>query len=333
MGSTRLQFIQLGRETTGAGRGTEVDATVVWRGLGGIEDDLEIVNPEENVGYISGTTRQYIPKVRALLHMDEIEATFEQLPHIFEASIEREAGSADGAGSGYIYEYNGPTIAQPDVATYTIEGGDDSGEEQFTYGFVEEWTLSGTAGEAVMVEAEWVGREVAPGTKTAIVGLPVVEEILMSKGILSIDSTANAHGTTPVAAQWLEFELSYSSGLIDMYTGDGQKYFGFINCEGPEDELTVKLLHSTAAVAEKAAWRAGTVRKIRMDFTGTTVATSGTAYDAKHLIIDLSGKWEKWDVLDDEDGASTVEGTFIARYDPVTTHFFTATVVNTLASL
>jgi len=331
-GSTKLQFIQLGREASGA-KGTEVDATLIWRGVGAIEDDREKVWPEENVGYFSGTTRQYEPKATGLLHMDEIEATFEQLPHIFEASIEREAASVDTGGSGYIYEYNGPTTAQPDVATYTIEAGDDYGEEQFLYGFVEEWTLSGTAGEAVMLEAEWIGREVAAGTKTAGLAPISVEEIIMSKGKLYIDSTANPFGTSVVAAQWLEFELTYTSGMIPIYTGDGEKYFGRISCAGPEVELTVKLQHDAAAVAEKAAWRAGTVRKIRMDFTGTTVATSGAAYDAKHLIIDMSGKWDDWDVLDDEDGVSTVEGTFICKYDPVTTHFFTATVVNTVAAL
>lgn len=331
-GVKKLRYIQIGAETTGA-KGTEVNADVIWRGLGALEDAREKVFPEENVGYLSGTSRQYEPTVLARLSMDEVEATFEQLPHIFEAAIEKEASSVDGSGTGYIYEYNPPTTAQPEIRTYTVEGGDDNDEEQFTYGFVESFELSGRPNEAVMVSAEWVGREVAAGTKTAGVSLQAVEEILFNRGKLYIDSTAAAVGTTQIANQWVGFDLSYESGNQPVFTGDGQKYFSFDKNTGPEIELQLILENGAAAVAEKAAWRAGTVRKIRLLFEGTTLATSGTAYDSKSLIIDLSGKYSEADPLEDTDGNDTVTLTFIPRYDSVTTHFATLTVVNALTAL
>ena len=331
-GIKKLRFIQIGQEGTGT-KGTEVAADIIWRGLGTIEDNREKVWPEEDVGYMSGVNRQYEPKVEALLSMDEVEATFEQLPHLFEASIEHEAATKDGAGTGYIYEYNPATTAQTDIATYTIEAGDDHQEEQFTYGFVTEWSLSGSAGEAVMMSAEWVGRQVAPDTKTAGLSLVAVEEILFSKGKLYIDGTASTHGSTQVANAWLEFELNYTSGFKPVYTGDGEKYFSFEKGVGPEMELTLKLEHAANAVTEKAAWIAGTTRMIRMDFTGSTLTTTGTTYGEKKLIIDLTGKWDDFDPLDDDDGNDTVTGTFIPRYDTVCAHYATITVVNALSVL
>jgi len=331
-GIKKLRFIQLGQETTGA-NGTEVDADILWMGAGTIEDNRELVWPEENVGYLSGTTRVYTPKVEALLHMDEIEATFEQFPHLLEASIEHEAATKDGSGSGYIYEYNPGTTAQTEVATYTIEGGDDHQEEQFTYGFVTEWTLSGVAGEAVMMSAEWVGREVAAGTKTAGVLATQPEVILFSMGKLYIDGTATTHGTTQVVNQWLEFELNCTSGFMPVYTGDGQKYFSFTKGVGAEFELTLTLEHDTAATDEKGNWRNHVTRMIRLDFTGSTLTTTGTVYDNKRLIIDLTGRWSDWDTLDDQDGNDIITGTFMARYDSVADHFADITVVNELSAL
>jgi len=331
-GIKKLRYIQLGRETTGA-YGTEVDADIIWRGVGTIEDAREKAWAEEDVAYMSGVNRQYEPKVLARLTMEEVEATFEQIPHIFEASIEREAATQDGAGTGYIYEYDPPTTAQPEVAAYTIEGGDDEQEEQFTYGVVESWSLSGRPGEALKIGAEWFGREVATGTKTASITLQTVEEILFQKGKLYIDSTAAAHGATQVANAWLGFDLTYDSGLKPIYTGDGNKYFSFEKCVGPEIELQITLEHVAAAVAEKAAWRAGTIRKIRMLFQGSALATTGTAYGEKSLIVDLTGKWTEFGPLDDDDGNDTVTGTFVARYDTVATHYATITVVNALSAL
>ena len=102
--------------------------------------------------------------------MEDVPATYEQLLHILEAGVKTVSSSQDGTGSGYIYEYVFPTTAANSIKTYTIEGGDNTEEEEFTYGFVESFTLSGAPGESVMMGADWVGREVSTGTFTASSG-------------------------------------------------------------------------------------------------------------------------------------------------------------------
>lgn len=134
-GAKALRKIQLGRETTA---GTAVAATTVWRGLGTIEDQRETVFPEEDVGYLGGLDRNYIPVLEAGLTMDPVPATFEQLPHILEAGVKTATPSQDGtAGSGYSYTYTLPTTSKNTLKTYTIEGGDDQQAEEMEYSFVE----------------------------------------------------------------------------------------------------------------------------------------------------------------------------------------------------
>lgn len=325
------RFIQLGQEVN---VGTEVDATTTWRGMGTIEDNTETVFAEEDVGYLSGVDRTYIPSVGATLEMEETEATFEQMLHILQAGIDTIAGAADGAGSGYIYAYVFPELATDTmtVKTYTIEGGDNEQEEQFVYGFVESFSLSGAPNEAVKVSAVWKGQQVAAGTKTTIAGaLPTVEEILFNRGKLYI-GTGDTFGTQKTNT-WLGFTLDVTTGWKAVQTGDGNLYFSFLKNIGPEITCEFTFEHDTVAVTEIAAWRAGTHRKIRMEFTGTTFDTAGTAYTNKTLLVDLDGKWESFDPLDDDDGNDVVTGTFRARYNSTSQAFASITDVVNLAAI
>jgi len=330
-GIKKLRKIQLGRETTA---GTEVDATTIWRGTGVIEDDLEVIFPEEDIGYKSGVDRTYIPKKAALLELEDTPATYEQVAHLLEMGIETVEASADGSGSGYIYSY--PFATTTDTAstkTYTIEGGDNTQEEQFLYGFCTEFHLSGTANEAVMMGGTVVGRTVDTGTYTSTTPLPTVEEILFNKGKLYIDDADGTMGTTQAQNTWREFDLSVTTGWQPVYTGDGELYFSFNKNVGAEIELTVTLEHDSTARAEVSNWRTETARQIRMSFTGSTFTTAGTSYTNKTLNVDLVGKWEDFEPLGDADGNDTITGTFRARYNSTAAAFATITLVNDLSAV
>ena len=166
--------MQLGAESTA---GTGVAATTRWRGGGTIQDDLDLVFVEEDTGYIGGTDRSYIQKYDASLEMDDVEATFEQLPYLGMAGIVNATPVVDGPGTGYAYAFPFPTTSQATIKTYTIEGGDDQQEEEFSYGFVEQFKLSGRAGEALKMAATWRGRQVSASTFTGALSPPAVEEI------------------------------------------------------------------------------------------------------------------------------------------------------------
>ncbi len=327
-GIKALRKIQGGKETTA---GTAVVATMLWRGVGVLEDAQELKTAEEDVGYISGLDRVYIPKLLAKLAMENTPATFEQLPYLGEAGIKAVGtGVADGAGGGKIYAYPMPTTQKNTLNTYTLEGGDDQQAEEMEYGFVEGFKLSGKGGEAIMMSADWVGRQIALASFTASIAVPSVEEILFGKGVLYIDATTI--GTTVKSSTLLGMDLTVKTGWVPVFSADGFLYFSFAKVTMPEVTLALTFEHDATGVAEKAACKAKTRRLVRLKFTGTAV-TSGTAYNAKTLVLDFGGKWDKFDKLGEQDGNDIVQGTFRARPSETDSTFFTMTVVNALTSL
>jgi hypothetical protein len=329
-GIKALRKLQFGRESTA---GTIVPATTVWRGIGTLEDAREPVFPAEDIGYLSGTSRSYIPKVEGALDLESVEATFEQLPHILEMGIKTATPSQDGTGSGYIYQYDFPTTAAPTIKTYTIEGGDNQEAEVMEYCYVSEFTLEGNAGEAWMMSANIVGRQVALQGFTGSVAVPTVEDMLFQKSKLYIDAIGGTWGSTLKSNTLLNASLNYTTGIIPKYTADGNLYFSFIQYTQPEVRLTVTFEHDGTAATEKVNWRNQTPRLIRLLIQGSTFTTAGTSYTMKTGIIDLAGKWESFQKLGDQDGNDVIEAEFVARYDATAAKFGKILVVTNLSAL
>lgn len=304
-----LRRLQFGKETVA---GTAVAATTYMRGTGTIKDLTRVVHAKEDVGILGGTDRAYIDKVGGELEFEQ-EATFEQVCYPLEGGIDSQTPTQDGAGNLYINTFTVPTTTQGDWKTFTIEGGDDQQEEEMAYGHCPEFSLKGKAGETLMLTHKWVGRQVAPSTFTGSLTLPTVEEILFSKGKLYIDAASTFPATTQKTNTFLEMELKVKSGLLANFTADGELYFTFVKRVMPEFMLDITFEHDATSVAEKAAWLALTSRSLRIDFTGST--GTGTTYSAKHLIIDMLGKWESFDKLGESDGNDVVKGTMRCRYN------------------
>jgi hypothetical protein len=201
------------------------------------------------------------------------------------------------------------------------------------YGFVESFKLSGKGGEALMMSAEWKGRQIVVSSFTTAATLPTVEEILFSKGLLFIDTAGGTIGATTKSNTLLGMDLDAKTGIVPVFAADGQLYFSFTKTTEPEVLLKVTFEHDATAQAEKIAWRAGTARQIRLKWSGSALTTAGTTYTYKTLIIDLAGKWEKFDKLGEQDGNDIVTGTFRARYNATAALFAEMIVVNELASL
>jgi hypothetical protein len=326
-----LRRIQLGAETTA---GTAVAATALWRGKGTIQDDSPQKFAEEDIGFLVGVDRTYLPKQAAKIAFDPVEATYEQLPYILTAGIKAlTTGVADGVGSGKIYAYPFSTNAANTVKTFTIEGGDDQQEEEMEYSVVTALKLAGKSGEAIMMSGDWIGRQVTPSTFTTQPSTPSVEEILFQKTKLYIDAAGGTIGTTQKTNTLLAFDLDIKTGVTPVWTADGTLYFSFTKIVMPEITLKVTFEHDGTATAEKTAWRAGTARLIRLTATGTTLTTAGTTYIAKTLRIDLPGKWESFDKIGEQDGNDIVVGTFRSRYNATAALGPSVTVVNELTAL
>lgn len=330
-GVKALRKIQMGKETTA---GTAVAATTVWRGLGTIEDTREVVHADEDVGILMGTDRAYIPVLGGAIEFEEVEATYEQIMHIFEAGIKKVGTPVtDTGGSGKIYTYPFPTTSQNTVQTYTIEAGDDEQAEEMEYSFVEKFTISGAPKEAVKISADWVGRQVTTTTYTGSISTPDVEEILFGDAILSIGSGSSTWYNAPeITNTLLGFNLEVTTGRQGVFTGDN-KYFTFDKGVQPEVTLEVTFEHNSAALNMKEFWRAKASTVVRLLFEGSALGTAGATYSKKSLIIDLVGKWEKFDKIDEMDGNDIIVGTLRARYNSTVGSAGRIIVVNQVATV
>ena len=331
-GLKALRRIQLGQESVD---GTPVVATAIWRGLGTIEDTREVVFPEEDVGFVSPIDRSYTPKLEGALAMDPIEATFEQLPYILTAGVKDiTTGLADGPGTDLIYAYTFSTTAKNTIQIFTLEGGDDTQAEEFNYCFVTDFKLEGEAFAAWMMSANWVGREVTPTTFTGSISIPTVEEILFSKTKLYIDAIGGTLGSTQISNTLLSASLDVVTGFKPVPTGDGNLFYSLHALkERPQVTLSVTFEHDGSATAEIVNWRAETPQLLRLECEGSAVATPGTLHSNKLLLIDLTGRWESFEKIGEQDGNDVVTGVFRAGYHATPATFAEVTVVNELTTL
>jgi hypothetical protein len=333
MGVKALKKIQLGRESTA---GTAVAATTIWRGMGSIADLRELTFVEEDVGIIGGTDRTYVAKLMSGISLESTPATFEQVLHLLEMAIKTTAPVQDGAGTDYISTYVLPTTATVTKKTYTVEGGDDVQAEEINFVYVESFTLEGAGGEALMMSAELKGQTVATTSFTGALTVPAVDEILVSRASLFLDAAGGTIGSTQISNTLLGVSLSFNSGVIPKFTGDGATTpkFSFLQDTGAlEVVLQVTFEHNAAAVTEIANARAETAQLLRLQFDGPTVGTPGTTYNNKHLIIDMAGKWEIFEAISDQDGNNIVTANFRARYNSTAAFFASFVVVHELTAV
>lgn len=331
-GIKALRKLQLGKETTG---GTAVAATTIWRGDAVLTDAQKLIFPKELVGYVDGVDRSYIPHKLAGIKMNAIEATFEQLPYIFNAGIEGVAGVQDGAGTGYLYTYNAPTTALNTLYTYTIEGGDNQQAREVEYAFVTDFTIQGAVKEALKVSANWAGRQSSLTSFTGSLSIPSVDEILFGKGKLYIDAVGGTIGTTQKTATWLGFKLNVKTGWRPLFTGDGNIYFTQPAFSGETLAIDCDLTfeHDAIGVAQIAAMEAETTQLFRLLFQGPALGTAGTAYTYKTFTVDFAGKYQDAPELADKDGDDVITLKSVAKYNATAQKYCDFLVVNELSAL
>jgi len=327
-GRRKLSKIQMGDENTA---GTATAATVIWRGPAGFFEDEEVpVFVEEDVGLLSPIGRSYVPKAGATLDMPETEATYEQLPYILMAGVESTSPAAgtNSTGTYYTWTFEFATGATKTTKTYTIETGDDVDQVEAEYCFVEDFHLTGAVDDALKMSAAWRGRQVTEGIDfTTSIALPTVEEIVFNKGVLKID--ANTIGTTASAGALIDLDFHAVTGLQAYTTAEGNLYFYATKQVGSEITMDITFEHITAAVTEKAACKARTLRLIQLQWTGTD-AIGG---QAKTLTIQMAGYWEKFNPISESDGNNIVSGTFRAAYSSTEALYCNISIINALSAL
>ena len=332
-GIESLRRIQIGAEAT---HGTPVVCTTFLRGQGVASDDTEHIFPAENIGIVPGTDRSYVAQQVGTLAYSGV-LTFEQL-HPFQAALNTAVATADGAGTGKIWEYILPTTSinsASDLTTYTLRAGDNAGAEEMPFCFVPDFTIEGKYSEALMLSANFRGASWAASTFDALSAsdLQTIEEVLFNKGKLYIDDATSTIGTTQVSQTLLSMSIKVTTGWRAQPTADGTLSFSLLKQVSPEAELTLVYEHNASAVAEKAAWRASTPRQIRLLFVGSALATPGTAYTYKTFQIDAAGRYSTFSSLSSDAGNDTVSCTFKIRYNADAAKFLQFLAVNEVAAM
>ena len=333
-GVKALRKIQLGKESTA---GTAVPATTIWRGMGLYEYDNDVTHVDEEVGIALPTNRYYNPRVGGVFAFDPVEATFQQLPYIFEAGVAAESPTQDGSGSDYIYNYVMPTTSMNTLNTYTLEGGDNVQAREMEYGFVESFKLSGNAGEGVMMESSWRGRQLTDTTFTPALSVPTLtagDHIVFGGSSLYIDAVGGTIGSTEISNTLLSFELDVTTGYKAKYTNEA-KYFDFIYWDRGSYSATLKLTfeQNSTSEAQVDLFEAVTPRQFRLEFTGNAFGTGGTTYSNHTFLIDCAGTYLSNPTVSDNDGNNTWEMEIGIGYDLTAALGLEFTVVNELSAL
>ena len=312
-GRRSLRKIQIGRESTA---GTAVAATKIYRGVGTIKDDFEVVPVSQDVGIVGGTDEVNNPKKGGSLSFSQTPAMFELFLDVLEASVKTATPSADGAGTDYIYTYAFPTTSGNTIKTYTIEGGDDTGEEEMAYCFVKDWTLSGNGRTQYQLQSNWQGREVTASTYTGALALPTVNYMNFGMTKFYLDVIGGTYGSTIKSNTVRSINLKYASGIEAKDTADGRLDFSFAQGTDYVCTGTIEFEHDSIALANKVDWRALTARKAQIKIEGSTAfATPGTTYSVPTAIFNLPIRWSNFEKISEANGNDIVQGSFMSKYN------------------
>jgi hypothetical protein len=337
MAGRTTQKLQIAREGT-AGTPETADFTV-WRGTGGhIGDDRDVTIVQEMIGISAQTTRNYTPRLGGVVDINATEATFEQLPHLFEMGIKTATPAQDGTGTGYVYTYATANTSEDALKYYTVESGDTVDQRVMSYTFAESITLSWTATESLMMSASLRGRQssdLVGGFDTSTT--PTVETILGGKMSFYEDDAGTFPATTQVTGTLLSGDITINTGRKPKYiSDDGSLFFNFVYLD-PNDfkaEGSITLEHDAAAVALIADFEANTSKSLRFLWTGDAVAdATGATYTNKTLIYDVACVITSVDPLTDEDGNGVVVINFESGYSVTDTAHMQAIIVNELSAL
>lgn len=282
---------------------------------------------EQQIGLLVPIHASYVSAELATLAIPQTPLTFEQVLHVFEAGIE----TATPSGSGtYTRVYNWSTGAANTIKTYTIETGNAIAGDvnEMEYSFVQEFTVSGAATEAWMIESTWNGRQKTPTAFTGSLSVPSVEEAIFGKTQFYIDAGGGTIGSTAIVGVLKSVEINVTTGLQAVPTGDTNA-LAFAAVKQIPAEITysisIELENTTGVVAaERAAYEAQTTRLIRLKCNGTS---------SRMFQVDFAGRHTSVQPYQNEDGNTIVTFEGEARYSSTDALFCEFTVINGVSSI
>lgn len=327
---------QIGKETT---PGTAVAATnkLLVSSLS-IDPGATVRHGPRTVGVLAPYGVRSVTRKLAELRVST-PVSFEQVLYYFLMGLK---GGVTGTGlaAPYTWTFDPSETADPAPTTFTVErrlkdmlatpGYDDIRVE---YCFARQLVIRGSEGEDSVweLEADIVGRQVSASTFTAGIAVPTVEDALVYKTTVYINDTWAALGTTPVLGQILDFTWTFDTGLLPLFTPDGNLYFSsysFGGGEGRARGVTIELtmLCSTQMATERTKAQAQANRFVRLSVAGS---------DDRAITLDAAVVHESGDIatVDARDGLHIVSMRLVPIYDSTGAAHVKAVVKNNLQTL
>ena len=203
-------------------------------------------------------------------------------------------------------------------------------EKESAYLFTTEFEITLEPNEPAKLKYTMEGRAESTSTVTAalapITGRTVVPSNLFA---LWIDDTGGTIGTTAKTQTLRSTKIKVVTGVKPDFTLDGRTTLDHTGQQSQmlTGEVELTLEHNANGATEVAAWRAGTVRLIRIK-ADNGVATTGN----RQIVLDMGVAWTDDPEFDQEDGIELVVMKGALEYDSGMGGAFIASVINALAA-
>lgn len=323
--ATIAQRVQIGVEAT---PGTAVPANRLLQALG-IEKSIEIeANQFKPAGFKFPTI--------SVVGKEWVEAelsgtpTYTELIYPFSSILGYQSPTQVNPPTGVAYQWIfEPKANAPDsVRTFTVEQGDGTNNERFTYGLVTEFGMN-ISREEIEIEGTMLGRRLEQvATLTSSPSTVRLEPILPTQVSVYLDTSHTTLGTTKIRPISVEWKISDRFSPLWVLDADIDS-FAAVNEAEPDTEVNILIEADGPGMSLLNVMRTGSKAFLRIKALGPTIEGT-TRYeftmDACIVVADSAE-------FSDEDGAYAIQWACSLAYDQAWGKVLQIKLVNDVNSL
>ena len=331
---------EMGLEVT---PGTAVVSTTRLRApFVSIVDKTKIETVAEDIGIIGGADRTNKLSIDGDINVPSHNMTFEQFQYwLYLLTAGPKTGLADGTGSDFIYTTLFPTTAAANPTTATFVTGDNFETRTLNYGLCTKIEVTFVHGTAIKVTATVIGQQVTYQNTGFLVAdtvpVPVVSEAVSNFSKIYLDAIGGTYGATQIVGQINGGKITLESMWSGYPSNDGVLWSTNFQQTGWKVGGSISFLHNTAVSGSRGGaiqqFLSETPMLLRMGAYGKTLATAGTVYSQKQVLLDLPIKYLSGGDVKDQNGFSLATMVFESKYNATAGNAGKCTVVNELAAL
>jgi hypothetical protein len=245
--------------------------------------------------------------------------TYQEHVRLMESAYKTVSPSADaGTPIAYTRVYAGPTTTEYVPVSRTLEAGGLTEAFAFPGAVVAEYEWSAAIKGYTMFTARWIAKDMVAQAFTGALSRRTVTRALSQLWSVFADTTWAGLGGTPITS--CITNIAYKSGPLYTYSNciNGVTTpTAIIQAADQQPEVTLTFKLSAETLALFAAYRAGTVKFLRLKNLGA-VAIHGTPNVFPTIQYDLAGAIMAYPEVGDAvaDNALTIPITFKGVYDP-----------------